>query len=143
MGGSNVDGEPVRTDPQLDDNNGAAYVDGFVAMARQLASYSQGTNVIVLMGEDYQYENAAVWYKNMDRLIAAVNADGRVTAKYSDPEVYTKAKHAEGLTWSTKEDDFMPCAQDWAESSGRRGHMYWSGYYTSRPALNPSNRYTR
>ena len=60
MGGSNVDGEPVRTDPQLDDNNGAAYVDGFVALARQLATYSQGENVIILMGSDYQYENAAV-----------------------------------------------------------------------------------
>ena len=90
---------------------------------------------MILMGCDYEYENAAVWYSNMDRLIDAVNKDGRVYAKLLDPATYTAAKKAENLTWSVKEDDFMPCAQEWTEESGLRGHMYWAGYFTSRPAL--------
>jgi hypothetical protein len=39
------------------------------------------------------------------------------------------------LTWPVKDDDFFPICQNESESSGRRGHAYWSGFFTSRPLL--------
>ena len=47
-------------------------------------------------------------YRNLDRLIAAVNADGRVHARYSTPDEYAATKHASNLTWPIKYDDFFP-----------------------------------
>lgn len=46
---------------------------------------------------------------------------------YSTPSCYAKALNDEGLEWPTKQDDFLPYASDY--------HAYWSGYYTSRPAI--------
>ena len=80
-----------------------------------------------LMGSDFQYENADGWYKNLDKIIHHVNADGRVNTFYSTPEEYTAAKLAENITWPVKTDDFMPLAND--------EHSYWTGFYSSRPAL--------
>ena len=51
-------------------------------------------------------------YRNLDRLIAAVNADGRVHARYSTPDEYADAKHASNLTWPIKFDDFFPYSSD-------------------------------
>jgi alpha-mannosidase len=56
-----------------------------------------------------------------------VNADGRVNVFYSTPVEYTAAKFKENITWPVKTDDFMPLAND--------EHSYWTGFYTSRPAL--------
>ena len=51
-------------------------------------------------------------YRNLDRLIAAVNADGRVHARYSTPDEYAAAKLASNLTWPMKFDDFFPYSSD-------------------------------
>ena len=143
-GGSGVPHEqvPIMDDPRMENNNIDANVEYFVHSAREYQTYSKGRNVLMMMGCDYKYENAFEWYRNLDRLIDAVNKDGRVHAMYSDPETYTAAKHDENLTWTVKTDDFIPCAQDWSEESGLRGHMYWSGYFTSRPALKYYQRYS-
>ena len=39
------------------------------------------------------------------------------------------------MTWPVKDDDFFPICQNETEASGRRGHAYWSGFFTSRPLL--------
>ncbi len=140
--GGAFDGEPIMNNQMLEDENIQAKVDFFVSSVQEYATYSQGENVMYMMGCDYAYENAFEWYNNVDRLISAVNADGRVFAKYSDAVTYTQEKHQENLTWSIKTDDFIPCAQDWTEESGLRGHMYWSGYFTSRPTLKYYQRYS-
>ena len=69
---------------------------------------------------------------NLDKLIDGVNAEGSIKAMYSTPSVYLKAKNAEPVSWSVKTDDFFPYAD------GR--NSYWTGYFTSRPAL---KRYVR
>lgn len=38
-----------------------------------------------------------------------------------------KALNDAGLTWPAKTDDFFPYGSD--------AHSYWTGYFTSRPAL--------
>ncbi|KAJ6319670.1 hypothetical protein OIU78_015143, partial [Salix suchowensis] len=58
--------------------------------------------------------------------------DGRVNALYSTPSIYTDAKHATNEHWPVKTEDFFPYAD--------RANGYWTGYYTSRPAL---KRYVR
>ena len=57
-----------------------------------------------------------------------MNADGRVQVFYSTPSRYVKAKQAETtVQWPLKEDDFFPYADG--------PHMFWTGYFTSRPSL--------
>ena len=46
---------------------------------------------------------------------------------YSTPSIYLKAKNAEQTAWSVKTDDFFPYADG--------PDAYWTGYFTSRPAL--------
>jgi alpha-mannosidase len=50
---------------------------------------------------------------------------------YSTPSIYTSAKQRAskrtGLRWEVRQDDIFPLADN--------DHAYWSGYFTSRPAL--------
>ena len=77
--------------------------------------------------------NANMWFKNMDKLRNYFNNNSSygLNILYSTPSCYLKAVHdaAEdgGQTWTTKTDDFFPYASD--------PHAYWTGYFTSRPAL--------
>jgi hypothetical protein len=90
---------------------------------------------MLTMGSDFNYENALQFYKNLDKLIKYVNKDGTVHAFYSTPSIYTKAKlNTPGVSYSLKTDDFFPYS-DWINA-------YWTGYFTSRPALKRFVRYT-
>ncbi|KAJ8560010.1 hypothetical protein K7X08_004068 [Anisodus acutangulus] len=55
------------------------------------------------------------------------SADGRVNALYSSPSIYTDAKYDLDESWPLKTDDYFPYAD--------RINAYWTGYFTSRPAL--------
>ena len=46
---------------------------------------------------------------------------------YSTPSCYTYHVNRAGKTWTTKEDDFFPIAQ--------QPYSFWAGYFTSRPSL--------
>jgi hypothetical protein len=52
-------------------------------------------------------------------------ADKGLNVIYSTPSCYLKAVNDEGLTYSTKQDDFFPYGSDY--------QTYWTGYFTSRP----------
>ncbi|XP_062091515.1 probable alpha-mannosidase At5g13980 isoform X2 [Humulus lupulus] len=70
-------------------------------------------------------------YNVMERVnefvAAAISQDGRVNALYSTPSIYTDAKHAADESWPLKNEDYFPYAD--------RVNAYWTGYFTSRPAL--------
>ena len=55
------------------------------------------------MGSDFQYENANLWYKNLDKLIHYVNAQQangvKVNVLYSTPSCYLQELHRANLTW--------------------------------------------
>jgi len=55
-----------------------------------------------------------------------------VKAVYSTPARYVAAKAKENISWPLKERDFFPYADG--------AHQFWTGYFTSRPAL---KRYVR
>ena len=59
------------------------------------------------------------WYKNLDKLIDAVNADGRAQALYSTPQIYYESKAKYKRKWPLKVDDYFPYAD--------QPHAFWTG----------------
>uniref|UniRef100_A0A8C7JI54 Alpha-mannosidase n=1 Tax=Oncorhynchus kisutch TaxID=8019 RepID=A0A8C7JI54_ONCKI len=114
------DDPPIRDDPDLEDYN----VD-------DVALVYKTNHIIMTMGSDFQYENANLWYKNLDKLIRYVNQmqsnGSEVNVLYSTPSCYLQELHRANLTWPLKGDDFFPYADS--------AHDFWTGYFTSRPAL--------
>jgi alpha-mannosidase len=73
-------------------------------------------------------QNADHWYTNLDKLIHYINLNGTVNAFYSTPSFYVDQKKKDKtVTWEVRQDDIFPLADN--------AHHYWSGYFTSRPAL--------
>ncbi|KAH9627166.1 hypothetical protein KSS87_018406 [Heliosperma pusillum] len=118
---------PVQDDPLLFGFNVQERVNDFVAAAVAQANITRTNHIMWTMGEDFRYQYANSWFRQMDKLIHYVNLDGRINALYSTPSVYTDAKHAANETWPVKTDDFFPYAD--------RANAYWTGYFTSRPAF--------
>ncbi|KAL5505251.1 hypothetical protein EMCRGX_G006653 [Ephydatia muelleri] len=118
---------PIVDDPTQESYNVPDRVNAFVAAANDQAQHYTTNNILMTFGDDFQYENAHQNFKNIDKLIKYVNQDGRVHAFYSTPSRYIDAVHAANKTWTLKTDDFFPYAD--------RPYAYWTGYFTSRPAL--------
>ncbi|XP_069699537.1 lysosomal alpha-mannosidase-like [Periplaneta americana] len=120
--------EPFIDNQKSPDYNVDAKVQDFVNFVNGQAQYYTSKNVIVTMGDDFNYQDALMYFKNMDKLIKYVNAaDKGVNIIYSTPSCYVKAVNDEGLTYTTKQDDFFPYATD--------GNSYWTGYFNSRPTI--------
>ncbi|CDP17307.1 unnamed protein product [Coffea canephora] len=133
----NDDSDIVQDDMNLFDYNVQDRVNDFVAAAFSQASHilaniTRTNHVMWTMGTDFKYQYARTWFRNMDKLIHYVNEDGRVNALYSTPSIYTEAKYASKESWPLKTDDYFPYADCI--------NAYWTGYFTSRPAI---KRYVR
>lgn len=44
-------------------------VDDFVAYVKNMSNSYRTNNVIITMGEDFNYQSAHMWFKNLDKLI--------------------------------------------------------------------------
>ncbi|KAJ3614411.1 hypothetical protein NHX12_017985 [Muraenolepis orangiensis] len=125
------DDPPIMDDPNLEDYNVDDVVKRFTKIAHSQALMYKTNDIIMTMGSDFQYENANLWYKNLDKLIRYVNAQqangSQLNVLYSTPSCYLQELHRANLTWSLKTDDFFPYADD--------AHNFWTGFYSSRPAL--------
>lgn len=117
----------IQDDPFLYDYNVEQQIDRFVQLAEEQAKQFRTNHIMWTMGEDFAYENANTWFKQMDKLIHYANKNGRVNVFYSTPTIYTTEKYAANESWPLKTDDFFPYADC--------EHCYWTGYFTSRPAL--------
>ncbi|KAK9926543.1 hypothetical protein M0R45_023768 [Rubus argutus] len=122
----------VQDDMNLGDYNVPERVNDFVSEAISQANITRTNHIMWTMGNDFTYQYANSWFRQMDKFIHHVNQDGRVNALYSTPSIYTDAKHATNESWPIKSDDFFPYAN--------AVNAYWTGYFTSRPAL---KRYVR
>ena len=60
------------TDPPIQDAQET--VDKFVAITNMQALYYKTKHIMLTMGSDFMYENANLWYENLDKLIKYVNA---------------------------------------------------------------------
>ncbi|CAK8568069.1 unnamed protein product [Lathyrus sativus] len=117
----------VQDDINLFDYNVPDRVNEFVSAAISQANITRTNHIMWTMGTDFKYQYAQTWFRQLDKFIHYVNQDGRVHALYSTPSIYTDAKHAANEAWPIKTDDFFPYAD--------RVNGYWTGYFTSRPAL--------
>ncbi|KAF3509824.1 hypothetical protein F2Q69_00000555 [Brassica cretica] len=126
------DSPVVQDDPDLFDFNVQERVNAFVAAALDQANITRTNHIMFTMGTDFRYQYAHTWFRQMDKLLHYVNLDGRINALYSTPSIYTDAKHAANEAWPLKTEDYFPYAD--------RINAYWTGYFTSRPAL---KRYVR
>ena len=73
----------------------------FVRHVRQQASQYSSNHTVITMGMDFYFRDAKKWYKNLDRLIEAVNAlpgEG-VHMMYSTPQCYLKGLHESRRQW--------------------------------------------
>ncbi|KFK28275.1 hypothetical protein AALP_AA8G495400 [Arabis alpina] len=118
---------PLQDDPRFDGYDIKMMVDHFINASMVYANVSRGNHVMWTMGDDFQYQFAESWFRQMDKLIHYVNKDGRVNALYSTPSLYVDAKNDANVTWPLKTNDFFPYAD--------RENAYWTGYFTSRPAV--------
>ncbi|KAK7360609.1 hypothetical protein VNO77_02616 [Canavalia gladiata] len=118
---------PIQDDILLFDYNVEERVNDFVSAALAQANVTKTNHIMWTMGTDFRYQYANSWFRQMDKFIHYVNQDGRVNALYSTPSIYTDAKHAANEYWPLKVDDFFPYAD--------HPNAYWTGYFTSRPAL--------
>jgi len=118
---------PMQDDPSIEGYNVQDRVNAFVYQCYYYANYTEGNNIMMKMGSDFQYQNAVGWFTNLDELIEYVNQDGRVNVFYSNPIEYVAAKLAENITWTTTWNDFFPYSDN--------EYAMWTGYFTSRPAL--------
>ncbi|KAM5239300.1 lysosomal alpha-mannosidase [Ctenodactylus gundi] len=124
--------KPVVDDPRSPEYNAKELVSYFLQLATAQGQYYRTNHTVMTMGSDFQYENANMWFKNLDKLIRLVNAQqkangSRVHVLYSTPACYLRELNKANITWSVKEDDFFPYADG--------PHMFWTGYFSSRPAL--------
>ena len=93
------------------------------------------------MGSDFQFTNANINFKNIDKIMTHINDRWKnphkydfnsteaqlppINALYSTPSCYLKALNDDKRqTWPSKVDDFFPYASD--------PHAFWTGYFTSR-----------
>ena len=96
---------------------------------KSMSNHYQGKNLMHTFGDDFNYANARMWFKNLDKLFDYINKRPELGVKfvYSTPSTYVKAIHEEGLSFPTKTDDFFPYADG--------GESYWTGYFTSRVSV--------
>ncbi|GBP87305.1 Lysosomal alpha-mannosidase [Eumeta japonica] len=63
------DDEPIVDDPQSPLYNVEARIAQFVSVCRNMSLAYRTDNVLLTMGEDFQYQDARMWYSNLDKLI--------------------------------------------------------------------------
>lgn len=124
---------PVVDDPDSEEYNVPSIVEKFTASAKAYAAHYATNSILYPMGTDFQYQAAGTWYSNLDRLIRALENSPDIKVFYSTPSCYAKALHDTKRKWTSKTDDYFPYAN--AE------HSYWTGYFTSRPAVKYMERY--
>ncbi|XP_075400879.1 lysosomal alpha-mannosidase-like [Tenrec ecaudatus] len=126
------------SDPTVVEENGTSVYNAdmvvaqFLRIAADQASHYRTRNIIMTMGSDFHFGEAERWFKNLDKLIQLVNAQqqakgSRVHVLYSTPACYLQELNKANLTWWVKQDDFFPYAD--------APHEFWTGYFSSRPAL--------
>ena len=123
--------EPINDDPRLEEYNVDEKINNFEKYVHDhLRYYKDQEHIMFTMGDDFQYQNARMNYKNMDKLIKHMNEkseENGIHLLYSTPSCYLNALQNGDEVYPYKSDDFFPYA------SGR--NSYWTGYFTSRPSI--------
>ena len=120
--------EPMIDNPESEEYNVDTIVKKFIDVSLNYQVNYDTNQILFPMGEDFHYQDAHIWYKNMDKLIKYVNKrQDKVNVFYSTPSCYLKAIYDTGHIFETKNDDFFPYASD--------PNALWTGYFSSRPTI--------
>ncbi|KAF2897558.1 hypothetical protein ILUMI_08618 [Ignelater luminosus] len=127
--------DPIIDDKKSPDYNVDKRIAQFLEYVKNMTKVYATNNVIVTMGEDFNYQDAHTWFKNIDKLILYTNklqdTGSKYNLLYSTPSCYLKAVYEEArkdnISFPVKTDDFFPYASD--------PHAYWTGYFTSKPTI--------
>eukprot|EP01116_Phalansterium_solitarium_P021418 TRINITY_DN664_c0_g1_i1.p1 TRINITY_DN664_c0_g1~~TRINITY_DN664_c0_g1_i1.p1 ORF type:complete len:981 (-),score=289.32 TRINITY_DN664_c0_g1_i1:155-3097(-) len=118
-------------DPLVNETNIVTLSNAIVNNIKQRASWYATNAILFPWGTDFEHFGALVDFYNMDQLIAHINAHSQehgVVVQYATLGEFFGALHSINHTWPTRDNtDWFP----YADSPG----SYWSGYFTSRPAL--------
>eukprot|EP00029_Vermamoeba_vermiformis_P005720 TRINITY_DN2061_c0_g1_i1.p1 TRINITY_DN2061_c0_g1~~TRINITY_DN2061_c0_g1_i1.p1 ORF type:complete len:972 (+),score=248.82 TRINITY_DN2061_c0_g1_i1:58-2973(+) len=119
---------PIQDDPRLFDMNVKQRADQFVELMLQRAKSFKTNELFIPWGCDFQFSNARLIFKNLDKLMKYVNdhaSEYNVKMFYSTPSQYVDAIHkSSNASFPIKYDDFFPYADN--------PHAFWTGYFTSR-----------
>ncbi|KAF9417247.1 hypothetical protein HW555_005649 [Spodoptera exigua] len=88
----------------------------FLDICTNMSKAYKTSNILLTMGEDFHYQDAAMWFRNLDKLIEYSNLkaakDGmNISVFYSTPNCYLKSVKEANPTLPTKRDDFFPYAR--------------------------------
>uniref|UniRef100_A0A1X7VJH7 Alpha-mannosidase n=1 Tax=Amphimedon queenslandica TaxID=400682 RepID=A0A1X7VJH7_AMPQE len=122
--------DELCTDSPIKDIEGAHNnkVNEFISYSLNKGRHFKTNNILLTMGNDFNYGDAGKWYRNLDKLIKYANENGSVNVMYSTPSLYMKYVNQDNkVKWEVKKGDFFPYAT--------APHHYWSGYLSSRPGL--------
>ena len=75
----NSDDAVIEDNEELTTYNVPSRVADAVAAALDQANRTRGGHIMWTMGSDFQYEAAEDWFSNLDKLIKALNSDGRIS----------------------------------------------------------------
>ncbi|XP_058069972.1 alpha-mannosidase-like isoform X2 [Magnolia sinica] len=69
----NDESSPIQDDPRLYDDNVEQCINDFIDAARTQANVTHTNHIMWTMGDDFQYQYAESWFKQMDKFIHYVN----------------------------------------------------------------------
>jgi lysosomal alpha-mannosidase len=123
-----ADEDPFITNKKLTTYNAPKKAEKFHEWIMNQRRFYNSNNILITMGDDFRFQNAAEYFKSSNALIEYYNEnfgeEHNIELIYSTPSMYVDAVNAEELTWTTKYDDMFPYAND--------EYSYWTGFFTSR-----------
>lgn len=133
-------------------NTALSWIRRLAAMMESDWDATSGDDIMWTMGCDFTYMQAETWYSNMDRIQRLVGRRvetsghslwAAVNVSYATPQSYTNARF-DVLRRQTREDDRSEVMDTMRPLHVKEGdffpyadgpHMYWTGFYASRPAF--------
>ena len=120
--------DPVVDDDRLETYNVEDRAKDLHDYLIHMSDHYKTNHLLVPFGDDFKWENAQMSFLNLDKLIKYVNENyDDVNLFYSTPNDYVEALNSLESKWPTKYDDLFPYAD--------QEHVYWTGFFTSRPNI--------
>ncbi|VDO92022.1 unnamed protein product [Soboliphyme baturini] len=106
--------DPIVEDPTSPSYNIEDLAKAFINVSTQQAKAFRTNNIMMLMGGDFHYMSAGIWFNNLDKLMNYINhmqSNGnKINVIYSTPTCYYRAlkKSGQEVQFPVKKDDFFP-----------------------------------
>ncbi|EAS04708.3 glycoside hydrolase family 38 amine-terminal domain protein (macronuclear) [Tetrahymena thermophila SB210] len=102
----------------------------FVNYFKQMQRSYRTNHLMHTMGQDFAFSKSEIWFNSIDNLIDYINSrkdQFGMEILYSTPSKYLEEINKQQNIWPVNNNDFFPYADN--------SNAYWTGYFTSRPAL--------